>query len=367
MKKNKQISTKQIRGLVVATTVGIGIVSLPQRLVQIIENDGWIAILLGGLLLIPVIIAINKIFELYPDKDISEITKEVFGETIVNILLVMILIYLIAAMGFGTRHLGELTKAFLLENTPTEVIIISFILCTSYIARCNIEVIGRATYHIYPLILTYVIVLFILSFKGLDFTNMLPAFQSNIKDMPNAVMTSLYSFTGFEILLFVIPYAEEKEKTLRASLSGFGIVIAIYILLFIISISQFGVYSLKRQTFAVISIVKEIDLPGYFIENLDLFVMAIWVLIVFCTVATQYYISGRVASGLFNTKNHDLFIIPLAPFIYMASIAPKNMFQLEEVLGRFTSYMEIIILIVLPILTYILGYYKIRRGKKSKE
>lgn len=364
MKRNNQISSKQIRGLIVSTIVGMGIVSLPQRLALILENDGWIAILLGGLLIIPIVIIINRLFKLFPDKNISEIGYEVYGSWIFKFLIVIGLIYFIALLGFLSRHLGEITKAFLLPNTPIEVIIISFILCTSYISRCSIGVIGRASYHIYSLIIGYIILLSILSFKSLDFTNILPVFQSSIKDLPKGTLTSFFSYSGFEILFFAIPFAEEKEKTLMASLSGLAIIIVIYLMFFIMSLSQFGIYRLKTQSFPSIAIVKEIDLPGYFIENLDIFAMGVWILIVFATVAAVYFMSGRVAADLFKLENHDLFILPLLPFIYIVSLLPNNMLELNEVLGEFINYMGLMIIVVLPTVTYILGYYKVRRRKK---
>lgn len=364
MKRNKQISSKQIRGLIVSTIIGIGIISLPQRLAIILENDGWIAILLGGLLIVPILIIINGIFKLFPDKNISQIGYEVFGNWIFKFFLIIILIYTIALLGFLSRHLGEITKAFLLPNTPIEVIIISFILCTSYISRCNIEIIGRASYHIYSLILGYIILISVLSFKSLDFTNILPIFQSNIKEMPKGVMTSFFSYTGFEILLFAIPFAEEKDKTLKASLAGLGIVVTIYLILFIISLSQFGVYRLKTQSFPSISIVKEIDLPGYFIENLDILAMGVWILIIFTTVASMYFMSGKVVANLFKFENHDLFILPLVPYIYMVSLMPDNMFEIDEILGKFVNYMGLVILLALPIITYTVGHYKVRRRKR---
>lgn len=364
MRKNNQISSKQIRGLIVSTVVGIGIIRLPQKLAIILENDGWIAIILGGLLIVPIVIIINKIFKLFPDKNISEIGYEIYGDWICRFFLVIALIYFIAALGSLSRHLGEITKAFLLPDTPIEVIIIAFILCTSYISRCNIEVLGRASYHIYPFTLLFIILLNVLSIKSLDFTNILPIFQSSIKDIPKGTLTSFYSYSGFEILVFAIPYAEEKEKTLRASLSGLAIVIVIYLIFFIISLSQFGVHRLKSQSFPSLSVVKEIDLPGYFIENLDIFAVGVWILIIFATFASIYFMGGKVAADIFKLENHDLFILPLVPIIYMVSLMPNNMFELDEVLGKFTNYMGFIALIALPIVTYTVGHYKVRRRKE---
>lgn len=364
MRRNKQISTKQIRGLLVSSIIGIGIMTLPQELALILENDGWIAIIGGGLLIVPMLIIIDRIFKLFPGKNMVEIGNEIYGKKFNKVFLIIILLYFLIFMGFLVRSLGEMTKAFLLKNTPTEIIIIGFIVATSYIARTSIQIIGRASYHIYPIIIGFIVVLTILSLQSIDFTNMLPVFQSDMSNFPKGILTSFFSYTGFELLFFVIPFAEEKDKTLKASLTSLGIVMVIYLILFCLSLSQFGIHNLKRQTFPTLSIIKEIDLPGYFIENLDGFVMAIWVLVAFGTMAPAYYASGRVVAHILNTKNHDLFILPLMPIIYIISLTPQNTRELSESLGRILNYIGIVTIIIFPIMAYIVGYYKVRREKK---
>lgn len=361
MKKNNKVSPNQIRGLMVSTIVGIGILSLPNNVAVLVGNDGWITIILGGLLIIPVIIIINKIFEMYPNMSFFQIGELVLGKWIFNFLLILYLSYLIALMGFLTRNLGEIGKAFLLETTPIEVLIISFILVTTYIARSEIHIIARAAYHIYPIIIGLIIFLILVTLPSTDFTNMLPVFQSDIRQFPKSIMIGFFSYSGFEVLLFALPFVEDRKKGLWASLTGLGIVIIIYTITFVISLSQYGIKNLQRQTFPTLSIVKEIDLPGYFIENLDGLVTAIWILIVFASMAATYYFAGKILSNIFRTKDHSLFILPLLPFIYIISLIPQHMIQLGKELGGFIDYSGLILTVLMPITIYIVGYIRRRR------
>jgi len=361
MKESNNISPNQIRALMVSTIVGIGILSLPSNVAVLVGNDGWITIMLGGLLIVPVIIVINKLFEMYPNKNFFQIGELVLGKWIFTIFLIAYLSYLIALMAFMTRNLGEIGKAFLLETTPIEVLIISFILVTSYIARSEIQIITRAAYLIYPIIIGLIIFLVFVTLPGADFTNMLPVFQSDINQFPKAILIGFFSYSGFEILLFSLPFVEDRKKSLWASLSGLGIVIIMYTLTFVISLSQYGIQNLQRQTFPTLSIVKEIDLPGYFIENLDGLVTAIWILIVFASMAATYYFAGKVLSNIFKTKDHSIFILPLLPFIYIISLIPQNLIQLGEKLGGFIDYSGLILTVLMPITIYFVGNIRRRR------
>ncbi|CAK7087328.1 endospore germination permease [Tissierella sp.] len=360
MRESNKISTKQIRALVVSTIVGVGILSLPNEVAVLLGKDGWIAIIIGGLLMAAGIIIINKLFDLYPDKDFFEIGEEVLGKWIFNIFLIFVFSYLVGLMSSVARNLAEILKAFLLETTPTEIMIVTFVLTTSYIARSEIQIIGRAAYLIYPVILGFIIFLIFVSLPNSDFTNILPVFQSSMKGLPKSIEVSFFSYLGFEILLFSIPFTEERKKTLKASLTGIGIVMAMYVIIFILCLSQYGIHHLQRQTFPTLSIIKEIDLPGYFIENLDGLVMAIWVLIVFATMASTYYSAGKVLSKLFITRDHSLFIIPLLPIVYIVSLIPQNIIEVNKQLGTFINYSGLVSIFILPILIYCIGYIKLR-------
>lgn len=215
MDRKHKVSNQQIKGLVVSMMVGIGILSLPSVIANIMANDGWIGILLGGILNIPFIIIINKIFQLYPDKDFFEIGRDVLSPVIFNIFLVGFLMYVILLASYVTRNLVEVMRIFLLDTTPSEIIAITFILATSYIARSEIDIIGRAGYHIYPIIIGFAIFIIIVSIPNADFTNLLPVFQSNIRLVPKGIRVSFFSYIGFEILLLTIPYAEKKEKNIK--------------------------------------------------------------------------------------------------------------------------------------------------------
>lgn len=363
MKESQKISSKQVKALVVSIIIGVRILSLPSKLARSQGNDGWIPIILSGILTIPILIIINKIFELYPDKDFFEIGEEVLGKWIFKIFMIIFLFHFIILSALVTRYLGELVKAFLLVTTPVEVIIVTFIISTSYLSRSDVHIIGRASYHIYPIIVGYILIIGAILLIEMDFTNMLPVFQSDFSQMPKSLEITFFSFAGYEILLFFLSFSENKKDNLKSSLKGMGIVTVLYTMIFLVCLSQYGRENLQRQTFPTLSVVKEIDLPGFFIENLDRFAMGIWVLIIFATMAGYYYSAGKILSNLLRTRSHDLFIIPLLPIIYTISLIPANVVALGQDLGQIPNYTGIVVIIIMPTIIYGVGYYKVRRSK----
>ncbi len=362
MNKDTKISSKQIKGLVVTTIIGVGVLSLPSNLSNMVGLDAWIPIVLSGVIMVGMIIIIVKIFQYSSGMDIFEISRTALGPIFSVIYQIILLIYMIVLMAYVSRTLGEVIKAFLLEQTPIEVIIFVFILVTSYIARCEIDVMGRMGYFIYPIILGFIIFLIVVTLPNADFTNLLPMFQSDIKSLPGGLMTSVISFAGFEILLFAIPYAEDKDRVLKSSLSAIGLVTLIYLVIFITSAAQFGIDQLNRLPWVTLSLVKQVDLPGLFLENLDGIVTTLWVLVVFGTLAPTYFSSGKILANLFKTKRHELFILPLIPIVYTVALLPQNSIEIQKNMANALNILASISIFIFPIIICIISYFKYRRS-----
>lgn len=362
MKSNIKISHIQLRALIVATVIGVGVISLPNDLAVISGKDGWILILLTSLILLPLIIMINYIFKVNPGKDYFEIGKETLGTIPFTICKLIFFAYLIVYLSFVVRRLSELIKAFLLNTTPIEIIIFLFILTSLYISSMEIDIIARAGYLIYPIILTFVGIFIVISIPTANLSDMLPAFQSDFGNIPKGLVSTFFSFTGFEVILFALPYVEDKKNALKSSLIALGTITFIYILLFLTTLTQFHIKQIQEQSFSLLMIAKVVDLPGYFLQNLDGVVMSIWTLVVFATFAPAFFGAGKILSSIFKTKSHKYFLMALVPFIYFLSLAADNYIQVRTTMLNIYNILGFLSIAVVPFLIFIVTLIK-RRSK----
>lgn len=363
MNKDPKISNIQIRALIITTVIGIGILSLPNQLANAMDKDGWIAIILSGIVIIPIIIIINKIFEDNPGKDFFEIGNETLGKFLFTICLIIYLAYYIAVSAYIARMLGELIKGFLLGNTPIQLIIILFILSAAYLVVSELDVLARVAYMAYPLVIGFAVILILVALPGADFTNIFPVFQSDISQLPQGMRVGVFSFSGFEVLLFAIPYAEDKKRLIKTSISAIVIISALYLVLFMMTLTQFSLDQIKSDPFPLLMIAKLIDLPGYFLQNLDGLVTAIWVIVIFTTLAPVFYSSGKILSKLFKAKTHKLFILILVPIIYFVAMAPRSIVVINTLMASIVDYLGAAVVLAIPILLFVVG--RIRRRKNQ--
>ena len=360
---NKKISNNQITALIVCSMIGTGILSLPNDVAMKAGTDGWMGILIIGIGIIPIIVMINKIFEMFPDKTFFEIGRIIFGKIGFNIFLIGFLLHEVLVMSIVSRNFAEMITSFLLERTPKEIIIFAFILVCVYISRTDIHIIGRMCYHIYPVILLFTVFLVLISLPTLDITNMLPALQSDMKGIAESTKVSFSAFVGYQVLFFCLPFAEDRKNSLKSSIKGTLIASSIYLIIFVVSISQFGLNTLKKQTIPMFSLIKLVDSPVYFLENLDGLVVAIWVVVVFGTMIPVFYSSGKILADICKVKDHSIFILPLVPIIYIITLLPENILRLSDILGNITDILGFIILVIMTVVVYIIAKYKTRRSK----
>lgn len=352
MNKDPKISHIQLRGLIVSTIIGVGVLSMQSTLAEEMGPDGWIAILIAGILMIPLFAVYNKIFKLYPDKDFFEIGKTSLG-FFFNIIMLVMVAYLVLVLAIVARTLGELIKIFLLQRTPLEAIIIVFIISTSYIATYEIDVIARAGYFIYPVIIIFAVIIVLISLPKANFSNVLPVFQNDIPSTIKGVYSVLFSFTGIEVSLFAIPFVENKSKVFKSGLIGIFIVTIIYFALYIMTLTHFSIEQISHINYPILMLIRQLDLPGFFLENLDGTVLGLWVIVVFGTMAPIYFAAGKVLSKLFRIKRHKYFIWILVPVIYFVSLIPENFIELNVDMARYFNIGATIVVVITPIIILI--------------
>lgn len=348
MNKDPKISHIQLRGLIVSNVIGVGVLALPNTLAEPVGNNGWLVLIITGGLFIGLFLLYDQIFKLYPGKDFFEIVKETLGFFYYPSLMIMF-IYFILTAAIVARILGELMKIFLLQSTPIGVIILVFILACSYLASYEIDSIGRLGYFIYPIIIVFTIFIVVMSLPKADFTNMLPVLQTDTKSIIKGVGVTLFSFYGIEISLFAIPFVEERDKTLKSGVLAIITITLIYIVLGIMTLTHFSIEQIKSIVYPILMLARQLDLPGFFLENLDGVVIALWVLVVFATMVPTYFAAAKILSKAFNTKKHMYFVLGLIPIIFIISLLPENFIQLFEILEKYQNIFAFISLLVIPV------------------
>lgn len=361
MNKDIKISHLQLRGLIVSIVIGVGVLNMQNPLAEEMGQNGWIAILISGLLTIPMVMLINKVFEMYPDKDFFEVGKAIYGPFFIIIKIVFTL-YLLMIAAFVARNLAELVKVFILRNTPLEVILITFILSCIYLASYEIDVIARAGYFMYPIIILFSIVIILIGLPNADWNRVLPLFRTDIGSILRGIRVCFFNFSGIGLIIFMLPFVEDKKKIFKSEVFAISTITLIYTAIFLAVVANFSINQITLINYPVFTLSRRVDLPGYFLENLDGLIMALWVIIIFGTMVPVYYSASKVLSNMFKVKHHAYFVIGLVPVIYLVAMMPDNFIQLTDDMGQYLEYLGLACELIIPILTLVLGVVRKKVG-----
>ena len=367
MNKNNNISLKQMEAMIITTVIGVGILSLSSAAANILENDGWLIIVTAGLLVMIVMNIMIRLCKLYPGRIYYDFGKDIVGSKLFNIINIIYLCHFLILSASTLRIFAEIIKIFLLSRTPIEVIILSMLFASTYIARSNIEVLGRMAVFILPIILVTTGIFILVTIPVIDFTNILPLFRFRLADLKRIISGSgliFFSYIGFEILFITMAYVENVKGAVRHSLKGIIYVILIYLITYFVTLSGFGIFELKREIWPSLSIMREIELPGFFIENIDGLILSAWILVVFATLGPTLYSGSVVLSKICNTKKHSFFVLPMAPIILILSLIPQNMGEVYSIMDISLKYLGTFVMVICPITMYIIALTK--KGGKNE-
>src|SRR5690606_8729114 len=210
-------------------------------------------------------------------------------------------------------------------------------------------------YFVYPIIIAFAFIIILMALPGASFENILPVFRFDFMDLMKGISDVSFSFMGIELMIFAIPFIEDKQNVIKSGVMGIATITIIYTAIFIMTLTHFSLNQIERFVYPVLMLIKQLDLPGFFLENLDGLIMALWVLVVFATVTPAYFGAGKILSKIFKTKSHKYFIWVLIPVIYFEAMIPDNFIQLLEDMGRVHKMLGIFTVIIFPLLLLIIG------------
>ncbi|MDF2721648.1 MAG: spore germination protein [Paenibacillus sp.] len=185
--------------------------------------DAWISVFIGmmaGLLLL--VLVTLQIRRLEPDKDLIDMFHTYFGKIAGYGFGIAYFIYFSYKSVRNIREFGDLMILYLLPHTPLAIVICCVLLVAGFAVWRGIEVFGRTTQMIMPVILLIYAAFFMVIYgNGLfDVHRLEPLLDHGWKKVVDAALPEIVSFPFGEMVLFLMlwKFAEPAAKTFRTTL-----------------------------------------------------------------------------------------------------------------------------------------------------
>jgi len=138
----------------------------------------------------------------------------------------------------------------------------------------------------------------------------------------------MLGFFGFSVLLFSNSRVSIKEKNLMINKRFIIISMIIYIGCYILIVVKFGIKEAVNMVWPFISIMKFVNIPGFFFENTEIVGLCFQIIVIFTCICIIAYFTNLAMQETFKTRENGYFIYIQIPILYVMSAALPGMYMM---------------------------------------
>lgn len=366
IRNNDNISPYQLAMIIIMTIIGVSVFNIVHIIAKYGGNDGWIIIAAFGIAHIFIAFLFVKLNSRFPGKTFPEYIQEIIGVIPGKLLVFLISCYIMLNLSYEVREFTEVAKMFLLQRTPSEIIILSLILVCVYVVRGGVESVGRLVEITFPILFIPFFLVLIPGLPNTDISNLLPVGSDMLTKLQQMLPNAPRAFRGIEYILFYIGFMEKPQRAYKPVAWGLIFVTGFYTLVSIIGLSAFGVKSATKAIWPLLLYIRNISIPGLFIERLDGIILSLWVITVFTTIVTGFFIVTYSLSEIFNTKEQKQYALPMMIIIYYLALQPAGLAALYQWGDWIFKYISSTFIYIVPIVVLMIAAIR-RLGVKKNE
>lgn len=308
MKVKNRISSIDLFFVMIQTMIGVGLLSLPHDTYQTAESDGWISLLISGVIIQLIILLLWLLCRKFPNLTLFDFSKMIVGKVPGTIINVLYIIHFLAVVCYIFIVFIDFVKRWILPETPAWVLIFIGVILLIYGSACTV----KNVVHLFSFSFIFILLLFfIFQFAYLDPTfdvrYLLPIGSSGGLTILQGTRDTLSTFVGFEV--FLIYFAFTKHSKQRAALwSTIFAVLFVTILsmsIVIVSTMMLSPEEMKVTLTPVLYLLSAIDV--HVLNRLDLIFLSIWGPVVLMTIIGYSFAAGMGISKVFRL-NHNISV-----------------------------------------------------------
>ncbi|AMM92992.1 hypothetical protein UP17_11060 [Peribacillus simplex] len=284
--------------LVHSMQMGVGVLSFQRVLAKSAGTDGWISILLAGLIIHILIWIIYKILSIVPG-DIISANNHAFGKWIGNFFsLLFILYFLILGMDMIISYINVI-HVWMFAEVASWAFTVVLLLLIYYINTGGFRTITGIAF--LSVILTYWI-FFVLFYamKYSEFTNLLPIFDHNLLDILKGTRSTSLTFLGFEMILMFYPFIKDAKTSQKYAHGGAIVTTLLTVLIYLVSLIFYSQKQLELTIWPTLTMTSIVELP--FIQRFEYIEISWWAIFIIPNMTIYLWAASRGIKRIFNVQ-----------------------------------------------------------------
>ncbi|HWO77123.1 MAG TPA: GerAB/ArcD/ProY family transporter [Bacillus sp. (in: firmicutes)] len=346
--ETRKVSYYLIYFLIISMQIGIGVLGFQRIVAEPAGHDAWISVLVSGLSIHIVLFLQFKILE-NGGGDIVQAHRLAFGKWIGNIFSFLFALYFTMLAVTVLRTYLEVVQVWMFAELDLFWITLAVLLLVYYIVSSGFRTITGVAFFgtVLP---SYLVFTFAFIFPFSDFKNLLPIFDTTIKNLAQSALNMSLTYIGYETLLMFYPFIKDPKKAKKWAHLGVLTVTIFYTIVTALTFTFFSKNQLKETVWATLSIWKIAELP--FIERIEYIGIGNWILIILPNICIALWCGSRIIRQVTHLRQRrSLFILSALVLAAVSYIDKReHINNLNDWMGKagfFLNYVYVPILLVI--------------------
>lgn len=330
-------------------------------------NAAWIAAVVGLLMVVPMILIYSRLLFLFHGKDLFEILESILGRMLGKMIALLFVWYAFHLGALVIRNFGEFINTVSMPETPILVPMLFLGISCIANARSGVEVIGRMSTYLLPIVVVIIVLVQILAIPQLEMDNLRPILEQGITPVLQGGFAA-FTFPFAESILFMGVFNSLKNKKTIFKVYSFGILFAgtIIVMLTIRNIVVLG--DLREKLYFPSHVAVSRIAIGNFIQRMEVTVAFVFIVGAFVKSSVCLYVSSKGIAKIFNLHNYRSVVIQLGLLmIYFSYIVFDSIMDMKPWAFKVYPYYALPFQVILPIIIWIIAEIKnkksVKRGK----
>ncbi|MDW7617449.1 GerAB/ArcD/ProY family transporter [Peribacillus simplex] len=357
VKEKYKVSPFYVFFLVHSMQTGVGVLSFQRVLAKSAGTDGWISILLAGLIVHILIWIIYKILSIVPG-DIISANTHAFGKWIGNFFsLLFILYFLILGMDMIISYINVI-HVWMFAEVASWAFTVVLLLLIYYINTGGFRTITGIAF--LSVVFSYWI-FFVLFYamRYSEFTNLLPIFDHNLLDILKGTKSTSLTMLGFEMILMFYPFIKDAKTSQKYAHGGALATTLLTVFIYLVSLIFYSQKQLELTIWPTLTMTSIVELP--FIQRFEYIEISWWAIFVIPNMTICLWAASRGVKRIFNVQQkYPLWAMSIIILITNIFVFDQDsLYILNKIIN---PYAVLFLTLYLPLLLVII-YIKKRRKR----
>jgi spore germination protein (amino acid permease) len=356
--EKSRISQGQLMFFILQSQVGVGILSLPNKMQAGAKGGGWISVLIAGIAVQVIILILCALCKRFPSDTIYHFLPKITGNLIGNLLCIGYISYFLLTAGTILAKFADVVSRWVLQETPRWTLLLIAVLTCMYLLKENVRVIARL-FVITTFTIIVMVILSLIGYVRIDLSYIFPITEVGWGKIFLAANDALYPLIGYEVILVIYPFVKGKSggklkaTSLGNMLSTLFYTFEVFTSLIIFSpavmpaISEPLLYMLKGFSFQIIN-------------RIDLIFLSLWVFIV-CTSMVSWTFVATVGLARFFHRDQHKKAVPYSLFIIFILAMMAQEPSISDFFDQIVKFAHYTFVIGIPLILLCLTYLTRKR------